>query len=188
MRFYCRVGAVLGVACLTSGIALGQGGAGRGGGIPTDPAGLVRLKGVRAELKLTDDQYKKVEEAIQKALASSLEPDQMKRLNQITLQLRGARAFTDAKIADELKLSSEQKTKIKDAIEASEKEMAELRKGGGGREAFQKIAALRKETFEKVTGVLSADQKKQWEAMTGPEFRMQGPGLGKGKKKAADAE
>jgi hypothetical protein len=187
MRFYCRVGAVLGVAFLTAGVALGQGfpGRGGGGGINPNPASLVQSKAVQKELKLTDDQLKKVDEAIQKALASSLDPDQMKRLNQISLQLRGVRAFTDARIQDELKMSSEQKGKIKEIVEASAKELEGLK----GREGFQKAAAVRKETMEKVTGVLTAEQRKQWQEMTGAEFRMQrGPGLQKGRKNAVEAQ
>jgi hypothetical protein len=45
--------------------------------------------------------------------------------------------------------------------------------------------------MEKITGVLSAGQKTQWNEMIGEEFKMQqfgGFGKGKGKKKKNDTE
>ena len=37
---------------------------------------------------------------------------------------------------------------------------------------MQKIAALRKESVQKVVDVLSADQKKTWKEMTGEPFEV----------------
>ena len=62
-------------------------------------------------------------------------------------------------------------------------------KGGG---AFDKIQEIQKATMEKITGVLTASQKTQWNEMIGEEFKMQqfgGFGKGKGgKKKKNDTE
>jgi hypothetical protein len=132
-----------------------------------------------------------------------LTPDQTKRLRQIVLQQRGATAFTDPKVQAALKLNDDQKDAIKVAIETQTKEMKELFGGGfgGGKGKgkgkggfggnFDKIQEIQKATMEKITGVLTASQKTQWNEMIGEEFKMQqfgGFGKGKGKKKKNDTE
>ena len=56
------------------------------------------------------------------------------------------------------------------------------RRGGGGgappdpsafQERMKKMAAMRKETLDKVQAVLTADQKKSWKDMTGDPFEVQ---------------
>ena len=43
----------------------------------------------------------------------------------------------------------------------------------GNEETRTKMTELRKETMDKVTGVLTADQKKAWKEMTGEPFQVQ---------------
>jgi hypothetical protein len=176
MRTCCRGAGGLCLALLVAGVALGQRPFGPGGG--ADPAGLLRNPGVRKELKVTDEQLKKVDDAVLKALGEVLEPDQYKRLQQITLQLKGAQAFTDPKVQTALKLSDEQKESIQTIVADSEKEIRELAKEGF--QGFGKMGTVRKETLAKVTGVLNAQQRDQWQEMTGPEFQMGPPGFGPG--------
>jgi hypothetical protein len=190
MRVFCRVSLVLGVTLLTASVVqaqppdkgggpkgprFGGGFGGRGGG--GDPATLVRNPAVQKELKLTKAQLEKVDEAINKALAASLEPDQLKRLKQISLQMRGPGALADAKVQAELKLSGEQKENIKTIFADNAKKIRELMEEGP--EGFTKMRELRKETSDKALGVLTASQREQWREMTGPEFRM-GFGFGPG--------
>src|SRR5262249_20714624 len=115
----------------------GFGGGGQGGAPPGAPGGgfgggrlfLLSQKSVQEELKLTDDQVKKVSELEQKqrdafqgarnlsreeaqkkfqelasdtnkAIADSLKEDQVKRLKQISLQQQGTRALSDPEVAD----------------------------------------------------------------------------------------
>lgn len=198
---------VLAVSAVSFAFALGQGFGGRGGGFfgggkggAADPAALLRRPDVKKELKLTDEQLAKVPDAVWKALGEVLDPGQQKRLKQITLQLQGINAFTDAKVQTALKLNDDQKDGIKTAIEKQQEELKEVMadlKGGGGdfQEAMQKMAAIRKGTLEKVTGLLTADQKRQWTEMIGEEFKADFGGFGKGKggfgkkrKKKADTE
>lgn len=176
------------VTAVSVGMALGQGFPGRGGfgGGGNDPAALLRNPSVSKELKLTDEQIKKVPDAVWKALAEVLDPEQTKRLRQIVLQQRGAQAFTDAKVQTALKLTDEQKETIKSAIEDSAKEtkdlFAEAKGGGGGFGAIgKKMGEIRKATMEKITGVLKTDQKKAWNELAGEEFKMEIGGFGKGK-------
>ncbi|HMC90517.1 MAG TPA: hypothetical protein VKI17_13265, partial [Gemmataceae bacterium] len=60
--------------------------------------------------------------------------------------------------------------------------------GGDQAEARKKMAAVQKETMEKITAVLTDDQKKTWKEMTGEPFEYKpdpGEGFGgrRGKKK-----
>jgi hypothetical protein len=184
MRVYCSVGLALGVALLTADSALAQRGGGfggrgmGGGGGGSDPTTLIHSRAVQKDLNLTDEQVRKADEAMLAALTKALEPDQAKRLEQISLQLKGSRAFAEPKVQAALKLTDEQKESIKTILADSGKEMGDLAKGG--RQGFQKMATLRKETLDKVTGVLTSNQRQQWQEMIGAEFRQERPGAGTG--------
>jgi hypothetical protein len=185
MRVYCSVGLALGVALLTADSALAQrgggfGGRGMGGGGAggSDPTALIHNRAVQKDLNLTDEQIQKADEAMLAALGKVLQPEQAKRLEQISLQLKGSRAFAEPKVQSTLKLTDEQKESIKTILADSGKEMGDLAKGG--RQGFQKVAALRKETMDKVTGVLTSSQRQQWQEMIGAEFRQERPTPGAG--------
>jgi hypothetical protein len=197
---------VLGVSAVSFAFALGQGFGGGGGffgggkGGAADPAALLRRGDVKKELKLTDEQLAKVPDAVWKALGEVLDPNQTKRLKQIVLQIQGVNAFTDAKVQSALKLNDDQKEGIKTALEKQQEEtkelFAELKGGGGNFQEFgEKMAAIRKGTMEKINGLLTANQKRQWTEMIGEEFKMEAGGFGKGgfkgfgkKKKKNDTE
>lgn len=163
------------------GSAIGQVGAPPGGGGfdrgagRQDPLQLLNNPSVRKELELSDDQAKAVPEAVMKALGGVLSDKQLKRFKQIELQQRGLSAFADPAVQDKLNLSGSQKDTVKTILEDAAKEMRDLRGGGFDRTAFEKIAGIRKETLEKVTGVLSAEQKSTWREMTGDAFKMERP-------------
>jgi hypothetical protein len=106
-----------------------------------------------------------------KAAAEILKPEQLKRVKQIVLQLRGSQAFADSAVVEELKLTAEQKEKI----QAIQKEAAEstrsLFQGGANEETRKKVEELRKATTEKVTALLSDEQKSKWKERTGEPFK-----------------
>jgi Spy/CpxP family protein refolding chaperone len=106
------------------------------------------------------------------ALNDVLKPEQIKRLKQIELQQAGAEAFTRADVQKTLSLQDEQKEKIKTITDDAAKDMRELRQGGNAQGSRDKIAALRKETMEKVQAVLTDDQKKSWKDLTGDPFEV----------------
>jgi hypothetical protein len=113
------------------------------------------------------------------AVTEVLNPDQVKRLKQIELQRAGADAYVRSEVQTALKLTAEQKDKVKAIVDESNKQMQELRGGGQGRQRGQgdqgKITALRKETTDKFVAVLTDDQKKEWKTLTGAEFTMPAP-------------
>jgi hypothetical protein len=197
MRFSGKVAIVLCTGVAVVGLTMAQQPGGRGfgrggfgmGGQGMDPATLLRNPKVREELKVTDQQMEKVPEAVLKGLADVLSPEQMKRLKQIDLQVKGYKALNDARVQMALKMTSEQKDNVKTIIDDSDREMREVMKeaqggGGGFGEAMQKVATLRKEAQDKAMGVLNADQKKEWHEMTGEEFKLDfgGGGFRKGRK------
>jgi len=167
-------------------------GAGRGAG----SLFLLTQKSVQEELKMSEEQTKKVTEmqekqrenfkggkdlskeermkkfeetakANEKAIGEILKPEQTKRLKQITLQQAGSRAFSDPDVVSALKITDEQKEKLKTIQEDLRKEMTDLGKDGG-REKFQEI---RKKGEEKALGVLTDTQKKEFKDLTGEPFK-----------------
>ena len=192
-------------------------GRGGGMGFGLTPVALLSQKSVQEELKLSEDQLGKVKElaakqrgggkgfkdlskeerqqrieerakASDKAIAAILKPEQVTRLKQISLQVRGARAFSDPQVASALKLTDDQKEKIKTIQEDARKDMRELFQGGGGEGAREKIAAARKATNEKAMNVLTPDQKATWKELTGAPFTGEiTPPRPRGRRPTADA-
>jgi Spy/CpxP family protein refolding chaperone len=197
----------------------GRRGPGMGGG--GSSLFLLSQKSVQDELKLTEEQVKKVTaleekqresfkgfkdlskeerktkaeeraKETKKAVDEILKPEQVKRLKQISIQQSGSRAYSDPEVEEALKLSAEQKEKIKGIQEDSFKEMRDLFGGGGDREeARKKMESIRKASEEKIQGVLSAEQKTKFKELAGepfkgeikrPEFR------GKGNKKKSEIQ
>jgi Spy/CpxP family protein refolding chaperone len=111
---------------------------------------------------------KTVNEEVKKALA--LSDEQSKRYDQISLQARGVQAFTDPSVADKLKLSDEQKSKIREIAEAGRPARGAFNKDASEEEraeARKKMDAAQKENRSKVQALLSNDQKKAWKELTG---------------------
>lgn len=124
-------------------------------------------------------------EATAKAIAEILTKEQAARLKQIERQQSPATTLsTDEDVQKVLALSDEQKQKIKDIIEENTKQTRELFGGGGkggfNKDAFEKIATLRKELTEKSLKVLTEDQTKKWKDLTGAPFEVRFEGFGGG--------
>jgi Spy/CpxP family protein refolding chaperone len=126
-----------------------------------------------------------VSQEVLKAADDVLKPEQIKRLKQISLQAQGANAFNQEEVQSQLKVTDEQKEKIKTINADAREEMRNLFQPGGDRqEAAKKMAAFRKETLEKVTTVLTEEQKKSWKDMIGDPFEIKfEPGAGRNKGK-----
>ncbi len=174
-------------------------GAGFGGG--RDMVSLLTQKSVQEELKLTDDRVKKITDlagtqrggrqgqgqglsqeerqkrqqeraqANEKALADILKPDQLKRAKQITWQQQGAQAFSDSEVMTALKLTDDQKAKIKTIQEDAQGQRGQFQRGGNPQEAQRQREALRKSTEEKVLALLTVEQRAKWKELTGEPFK-----------------
>ncbi|MBV9123360.1 MAG: hypothetical protein JO112_08385 [Planctomycetes bacterium] len=130
-------------------------------------------------IKNLSDRRLKFQELIQKAsedadhaLAELLQPDQLKRLQQIALQMRGAEAFHEAEIQKDLKLTDNQKSQIQSIREQAAQQLRNIFQATNGNyvEARKKLTALRQETVARVVALLNPDQKQTWEDLTGKPF------------------
>ncbi|HMC63956.1 MAG TPA: protein kinase [Gemmataceae bacterium] len=106
------------------------------------------------------------------AVAAILSPEELHRLRQIALQCQGPMAFRDPQVARELKLTAEQRSRIR-AIEA-EMFFGMAERSLGGRDSDEARKA-REERLQTARGriqkeVLDEDQRERWDEMTGKPF------------------
>ncbi len=116
-------------------------------------------------------------------LEEVLFPEQMERLEQISLQLRGIAALTDEKVAGELKITTAQKEKMTKVQEEQRQSMGdkvrELFSGGDRENMREAMQKMRDDMENSILGVLTSDQKKKFEEMKGEKFEMpEGAGRG----------
>jgi hypothetical protein len=117
--------------------------------------------------------FKKVGEANDKALKGVLSEKQMTRLKQIERQQQGIAMFQSEEVQKTLKLTDDQKGKIKEINDDLGKEIRELFQGGKpGPEAFTKMQAMRKDALSSAMKVLTADQKTEVKTLTGEPFEL----------------
>jgi Spy/CpxP family protein refolding chaperone len=116
----------------------------------------------------------------EKRVNAILNADQQKRYHQLQLQQRGLTAVADKPVADELKLTDEQRGKVQTALDAQRQGMQQLFQDAGGnfnpQEMRPKFEALRKKTDDQIAAALTDDQKKQWKEMLGAPFTFPAPG------------
>jgi len=118
-----------------------------------------------------------VSDEVKKALSFSAE--QSKRYDQISLQARGLQAFASASVDERLKLTSDQKSKIREIVEATRSSFAgAVNKDASEQErteARNKRAATQKVNMTKVQALLTDDQKNAWKELTGEPIEIQYP-------------
>jgi hypothetical protein len=112
-----------------------------------------------------------------KKLADLLLPHQFERLQQISIQVRGASALSDPEVAGKLNLSDAQKSQLTELQEANRGEMQKLFEGARGDEAArqgmrEKIELFRTQANEKAMAILTSEQRAQFEAMKGEKFEL----------------
>ena len=172
-------------------------------GRPGVPASLLlTAKGVQEELKLSPEQVRKAREAAdkdrdaerliesgpaddgdkrwrellaesEKAVAAILSPSQLKRFRQIRLQQVGTVALAVPKLADELKLTEDQRKAIKAIAEDREAKAKAVIADSTltPREVAAKISELTRAADAGVRKRLTADQRAKWEETIGEPFR-----------------
>lgn len=113
-----------------------------------------------------------------KQVSAILNTDQQKRFKEISLQQQGYSALAQPAVADELKLTDDQKSKLKDIVQHQQEAMREIfQSAAGDRAAAQeKMQALRKETDDKIAALLTDDQKNHWKEMLGGPFKLEPAG------------
>jgi len=146
---------------------------------------------VRKELKITDAQYKKLQDAFEgqveaegervmvritsdtpmedmtAAAMKVLDTEQVKRLNEIWLQNIGAAAILDPAIAKELGVTADQRQKSEALADKIADELMSLMQDGPNPDSMKKAQAVRKEAGKKFEALLTAEQLKKLEVMKG---------------------
>ena len=122
----------------------------------------------------TREVFKEEIEGPTKEVEKILKPEQFTRLKQIARQQGGPAAYLSAENAKDLKLTDEQKKKLRDIADELQKDTFALFQGGGGRspETFEKVAMLNKEATDKAAAVLTDEQKSKWKELTGEPFQV----------------
>lgn len=122
-------------------------------------------------------------------IADILSKSQNERLGQLNLQLQGQRALARKEVADELRLSADQRQRIEGILdgerEAFRQAFESIKTGGTmtqdqREEIGRKFREVRGQTDVRLNGTLTDSQRRQWQAMLGtpfkfPEFRKPRP-------------
>jgi Spy/CpxP family protein refolding chaperone len=157
---------------------------------------LVRQKSVQEDLKVAPEQRQKIHafadkqwkkfqamraernrgfEAMAKEnqdfLKNTLTPEQCKRLNQIAMQVAGLLWVMRSDVAAELKLTDDQKQKIRTLHREAHKEAQEALRSNNGTVEEEKFRELRQTNRKRLMSVLTDEQKTKWREMAGEQFR-----------------
>jgi hypothetical protein len=115
---------------------------------------------------------------LMKQLPDILTPEQSRRFEQLRLQTSGgvdlASALTRPRIERALKLTDEQKAKLREIHEALDKLMLEESRKANppSKDAMKYISELQKSANDKAFAVLTDDQKKTWTGLIGDPFEV----------------
>lgn len=121
--------------------------------------------------KKADEYGAKTKEGYEKAV-KLLSAAQTDRLKQLERQVRGAVAnLGDDDVALALKLSNDQKSQVKAVEDDMQRQTQELFQAGGDQqERRQKMGEIRTKAEEKALAVLTADQRKSYDALLGAKY------------------
>jgi len=150
----------------------GFGGGGFGGGGFGGGSDLDTLESLKTQIKVVEERVEFVK--------TTLTKEQAERFAQLETQRLGVRAFSNARIAKELKITDDQKKRIAEVNADLQKEQRALFGGGaGGRPDAEKLAENAKKSaqlseyaMEAIEKELTGEQKNQWAKMVGTKFDM----------------
>jgi hypothetical protein len=166
-------------------------------GIFQNPLVLVENQDVQTDLKLSEEQAKKIVElsrsyaeslrgvgfqdvekrkkandAAVKGLSDVLAAEQTKRLRQLEVQQRGANLFLDQQVVKELAITPPQRNAIIKALQAVGPKQAAMFQAAKGnqKEIQKKLADLQREIVPSLVKNLSKEQQAKWQQIAGPTF------------------
>jgi len=136
---------------------------------------LAETKDRRERAEKWQKLVREIREETRKTVADVLNDDQERRLKEIQRQQLGILAFADPEVQEALKLSDEQKEKLKGIGHDATEDFREIfqRSKGDLASARTRLRELRTETLEKAMGVLDENQRKTWRELTGKPFEVQ---------------
>jgi hypothetical protein len=137
-----------------------------------------QLQGLEGEELRTKRQeiMKEMNESALKAFGEFLKPEQIARIKQISVQTRGAGAFSDPEVSKKLNLTDSQKSDIQAIVREQMEGSQGLFSQGQSQEdreaAMKKMTELRKEALGKATAKLNDEQQKTWKDLIGAPFEL----------------
>ncbi|HYT92641.1 MAG TPA: hypothetical protein VEL76_28250, partial [Gemmataceae bacterium] len=115
--------------------------------------------------------FKEMAEANEQAMAAILTSDQARRLKQIALQMRSPQVFAEPALADALRITADQKTRIRVLLDEAQRTQRDVfRPGMHPPEIHHEIHKIGKKTEQAVLALLTTPQKTAWREMTGETF------------------
>jgi len=131
--------------------------------------------GQEREKKLSEHRKNALEKLV-KHEKEVLQPEQLNRLRQVTLQQEGSFALGQEDVRKELKITQEQLMKfmaiVQDLHKSVEPLIKEAQSGGKPEEIRPKVEQLRRDHAQKLEAILTDAQKKQWKELLGPPFQL----------------
>lgn len=141
---------------------------------------------------MSEDQRRKAFDQMrvdrEKQIAAILDPKQMARYRQLQLQRMGYNALGTPEVAGRLKLTADQRGRVRKAMDANRDAMRKIGEGmprGGqpptpeqGRKFFEQFQKQRTATDNALKAVLTPTQRTQFQAMLGKPFKF--PEFGRG--------
>ncbi|MFN4033581.1 MAG: hypothetical protein ACK4ME_08190 [Fimbriimonadales bacterium] len=103
-----------------------------------------------------------------------LNESQKKRLREIELQALGPSAFFQEDVANELKLTQEQRARLQGIVMQQMQQLREQFQGGGFGQGGQNLQQLREQMEKQMLEVLTPAQRQQWQQMQGKPFQFEG--------------
>jgi Spy/CpxP family protein refolding chaperone len=140
--------------------------------LKADFAEMVALEG---DERRTKSKYvrKRYTEEYLKAMAHVLTPEQMKRLNQISLQHSGVQMFAEPDVEKALSLTDKQKTELKTIMQEAQRATFEIIQKLDDKEAAaDKVAAMNKDSIKKAAGLLTSTQQEALKDLLGAPFEV----------------
>jgi len=142
-------------------------------------AALRGLQGDERQKKMAELRKKMQDKTAEatKAIRAALSPEQAQRLDEILIQIRGLQALKDARVAEKLELTPDQKKQLEDVATAGQQRrvqlMQDVRNGNVDRAKYrEKLDEITKETEAKTWEVLTDEQKAQYKNMKGAKFEL----------------
>lgn len=126
--------------------------------------------------------------AMEEKIGAVLNDKQKARVKEIRLQVQGPGALATKEVAEAVKLTDDQMSKINDLTKSLADARREAFQGGGGRNADtrEKLGKLRTETNEKILALLNSDQKASFEKLQGAKIDLPPGGFGGGRNRSGN--
>ncbi len=118
-----------------------------------------------------DQEFEKMAKANQEFLQNTLRPEQVKRLNEIAMQVAGLLWVMRSDVASALNLTDDQKQKIRELHREARKEAQEALRSENQAVEEEKFREMRQTNRRRLMSILTDDQKAKWRQLAGQPFR-----------------